>query len=125
MALAWAIICAWGLAGLIVFDRQRQSLSLLFRQIAGASRRELVLHSGKRYIYMTSMAILLMLPVAYAAIQYWLMEIYFDTTASHRQPGASWWIWTLSIGGCLLLTVVIYLFSYQPGVKHKLESLNK
>ncbi|MGB5977619.1 MAG: ABC transporter permease, partial [Cyclobacteriaceae bacterium] len=125
MAAAWAIICVWGLLGLNVFDRQHHSFSLLFRQMLGATRHELVLLAGKRYIYMTSMAILIMLPLAYAAIQYWLMAVYFDTTASHRQPGVPWWIWVLSVGGCLFLTIIVSLLPFYPGKRNRLDGLNK
>ncbi|MFA0961734.1 ABC transporter permease [Roseivirga sp. BDSF3-8] len=118
MSIAWAMICIWALIGLATYERHRNALSIKIKKLAGASARQLALDTEKRYIYLTLMAILFMLPPAYAAIQFWLPEV-VSATAGSARPLPAVWGWVTSIVLCLIIATTIPLLPVYPGLRGK------
>jgi len=115
-ALAIFISCL-GLFGLASFVAEKRTKEIGIRKVLGATVHNLWQMLSKDFVVLVIIACLIASPLAYYFLSQWLQKYEYRTEIS-------WWIFAVSIGGALLITLLTVSFqAIKAAIANPVKSL--
>lgn len=115
-ALAIFISCL-GLFGLASFVAEKRTKEIGIRKVLGATVHNLWQMLSKDFVVLVIIACLIASPLAYYFLSQWLQKYEYRTEIS-------WWIFAVSIGGALLITLLTVSFqAIRAAIANPVKSL--
>ena len=114
--LAIFISCL-GLFGLASFIAEKRTKEIGIRKVLGATVRNLWQMLSKDFVVLVIIACLIAIPLAYYFLSQWLQKYEYRIEIS-------WWIFAVSIGGALLITLLTVSFqAIKAAIANPVKSL--
>ncbi|WP_460474853.1 ABC transporter permease [Emticicia fontis] len=115
-ALAIFISCL-GLFGLASFVAEQRTKEIGIRKVLGASVTNLWSLLSKDFVYLVIISCIIAIPIAYYFLNDWLQKYEYRT-------GISWWIFAVSGGGALAITLLTVSFqAIKAALMNPIKSL--
>ncbi|UOB16072.1 ABC transporter permease [Abyssalbus ytuae] len=111
------LISCLGLFGLASFVAEQKTKEIGIRKVLGATVSRLWIMLSKDFIYLVIISLLIATPLAYYFMHRWIQSFSYRTDLS-------WWIFILSGGGALLITLITVSFqAIKAAIANPVKSL--